>query len=178
MKEENLFCHWEESGRGKLVRDAIHRFMHVDRLHRQAFDGVLGNLGIHRSQHRILVYIKKNGPVCSQKEIARHFDVSAAAVASAMRRLEAEGYLTRCVPDEDTRRREVHITPAGEAVLEKTWQIFSSVDEAMFCDFSDEELRSLTAELDRVQTSLVAFLHERMDGCGENPEKDPGEEKA
>lgn len=177
MKESIVFPPWEESRRMRLVHDTIHRFMYVDRLHRQAFDGLLGNLGIHRSAHRILVYIQRNGPVYSQKEIARHFDISAAAVAAAMRRLEADGYLSRCVPDEDTRRREVRITPAGEALLERTRQIFSSVDEAIFRDFSDEELLALTAELDRLQASLVSLLREREDGRGDFFGKDPGEEK-
>ena len=148
-----------EDARTAAVRTAIHDFMRTDRMHRAAIERKLADLGIHRTQHMMLLDIKRHG-LGSQREIAERFDISPAAVAVTLKKLEENGYITRKAGTHDSRCKEVQLTERGEEILKVSYESFTAVDLAMFSDFSEEELTAFSATLARLQASLRSTVDE------------------
>ena len=139
------------------IRKALDQFMRVDRLHHAAIQRQVGEMGLHRSQHRMLMYLSREKAMPSQRELADFLEISPPAVASTLKRLEAEGYIQRTSSKEDSRNNIITITDKGRAVLEDTHQRFDAVDRTMFEGVSEAELESFTALLDKIQTNLQNF---------------------
>ena len=148
-------CGFAEDARTAAVRTAIRDFMRTDRMHRAAIERKLADLGIHRTQHMMLLDIKRHG-LGSQKEIAERFDISPAAVAVTLKKLEEGGYITRKAGEHDSRCKEVQLTERGEEILKASYEAFTAVDLAMFADFTEDELSAFCAILSRLQAALRA----------------------
>ena len=123
-------------------QNAIRAMLHTDRMHRSVLDHARSRVGIHsRSQHWALRYLEEEGgSISSQKALAEHLEISAAAVAVMMRKLEACGYVERSASDSDSRSLEIRLTDSGREVLGETLRFFKSIDEQMMVGISDEEL--------------------------------------
>ena len=105
--------------------------------------------GVYRSQHRLLMILGKN-PECSQTELAEKLEISPAAVAVSLKKLEKAGYIERQCHESDNRINHVAITENGRAVIDISISYFREMENAFFGDFSDEELRQLEQLLWRV----------------------------
>lgn len=136
----------------KLSR-AINMMIKTDHMHRALIDSRVGALGIHRTQHRILMHLARQESLPSQKELAKHLDVTPAAVTGALKKIEQDGYVERTL-GHDNRYNELHITEKGRAVVNKTRLEFSEVDAAMFEGFSDEELDLYISCLEKLQANI------------------------
>ena len=105
--------------------------------------------GVYRSQHRLLMILGKN-PECSQTELAEKLEISPAAVAVSLKKLEKAGYIERQCHESDNRINHVAITEKGRQVIDISISYFREMENAFFGDFSDEELRQLEQLLWRV----------------------------
>ena len=113
------------------------------------------DLGIHHSQHRMLIALaKRQDNVPSQKELAEILGISAAAVTATLKKLEKEGYITRSMTDEDNRKNEIRITDMGISKLMEGRAIFESSDRTMFEGFSPEEMAMLISFMERIGRNL------------------------
>lgn len=144
----------KEAARAEAVHRTIHDFLYTDRLHRAAIEQALGDLGIHRSQHRMLFHLSRAGGELSQKALAEELDISPAAVAVTLGKLEAAGYIRRTADQGDGRCKTIAVTPEGEALLLAGRSAFAEVDLAMFAALSDEELSEFSSMLHRMQEAL------------------------
>ncbi len=142
--------------RARRLKDAIHRYICISHLHHSAVEGRISRLGFHHSQHRTLMHLARYEHIPSQKELADTMGISPAAVTATLKRLEKDGYIARTVTDTDNRCNEIRITDSGRRAVEESRAIFDSIDTAMFADFTDEELDTFTALLDRLQHNLTA----------------------
>ena len=109
--------------------------MKTERMHKTVVDSRISALGIHRGQHSILREIARaernpEAKALSQKDIAQHFGVSAAAVAMMMKKMESEGYITRNMSSSDNRFNELHLTELGLSMLSQSREIFQRVSES------------------------------------------------
>ncbi len=136
--------------------EAVRLFLRVMRRHHACVEGRIGDLGIHHSQHRLLMLLARCNQIPSQKELAEMLGVSPAAVATTLKRLEKEGYIARTVTDEDNRRHEIRITEAGLRKVEESREIFGAVDRLMFDGFSEAEIASLLAMMKRMDENFDA----------------------
>ncbi len=141
--------------RAEAVQRTIHGFLHTDRLHRAAIDRALADLGIHRSQHRMLMHIQRAAGRISQKRLGEELDISPAAVAVTLRKLERHGYLRRTADADDGRCKTIEITPRGAEVLKAGRSAFTEVDLLMFSRFSEEDLALFSDLLSRMRAALV-----------------------
>lgn len=132
---------------------AVEMMMRTSRMHKAMIDARVREIGIHRTQHRILMRLAKCGTLPSQKELADHLDVTPAAVTGALKKIEQDGYIERTL-GHDTRYNELKITEKGMALVEKTRKMFSEADVAMFDGLSDEELDSYIAVLGKLQENI------------------------
>ncbi len=103
----------------------------------------------------MLMHISKYDNIPSQKEIAEHFDISPAAVAVTLKKLEAEGYIERTRgADGDTRQNTISITEKGRREITDTREFFDYVDNTMFKDFSNEEFSTFISLLNKANNNL------------------------
>ena len=155
MREKQEQTPWEESETHRACR----MFMGTDRMHRRLFERLVTDLGIHRSQHFLLMNIDRDG-VGSQKELAARMNISGAAAAVTLKKLEAGGYIER-VPDErDSRNNRIHITEEGKRVINASRDYISLLDRTMFQGIDEQSLAVFTACLEKMQENLSLFLED------------------
>lgn len=136
---------------------AIGLLIRIMRRHHACVERRIGDLGIHHSQHRMLMQLaKREGELPSQKELAEAMGISPAAVATTLKRLEKEGYIARSCTDEDNRRNEIRITDQGLSKVVESREIFEKTDRSMFEGFSAEEMATLLAFMERIDKNLDA----------------------
>lgn len=136
----------------KLSR-AIDMMIKTDHMHRALIDSRVRSLGIHRTQHRILMHLARCGKLPSQKDLAKHLDVTPAAVTCALRKIEKDGYVERNL-GHDNRYNEIQITDKGRELVEKTRLLFSEADSSMFVGFTDSELETYISCLEKLQANI------------------------
>ena len=140
----------------KLFR-AIEMMMYSGRLHKALIDLRVRDIGIHRTQHRILMHLAKCERIPSQKELAEHLDITPAAVTGAIKSIERDGYIKRTL-GQDTRFYEIEITEKGRELVSLTREMFSAADVTMFEGFSEEELDTYIACLEKIQNNIKKQL--------------------
>ncbi len=146
-------CHIPDSPHIRLV--CI--FLRIMRRHHAHVERRIGDLGLHHSQHRMLMHLaRRQGELPSQKELAEALGISPAAVTTTLKRLEKEGYISRAITDEDNRRNEISITEKGLSKVVESREIFESADRAMFEGFSESEMATLLDFMERIDRNLDA----------------------
>ena len=125
----------------------------TDRMHKCMIDNRVRDIGIHRTQHRILMHLARHGKLPSQKELAERLDITPAAVTGALKKIEQDGYIERTL-GHDTRFNEIKITEKGKAMVALTREMFSSADRAMFEGFTEEELDTYISCLEKLQANI------------------------
>ncbi len=138
-------------------RETMGRLMRVNRLHRSVVEKKFKELGVHRTQHMLLVYIAKSDTPPSQKQIAHHFDVTPAAVAMSLKKMEKNGLIERKSSECDSRVNFIQLSQKGREVQEKTMEMFKTMDETAICGVSEEELNMLNSILERMAENLISF---------------------
>ena len=131
-----------------------HMLRHIGRLHHRIVEARVCSLGIHPSQHFLLMRLSDMGRFPSQVQIAEEMDVSPASVARTLKHLEAGGYIERCGSDVDCRRNEIAISPKGEEIVRRSKEIFDRMETACFAGFAPEELEQLESMLQRMTDNL------------------------
>ena len=125
-----------------------------DRQLRRCIEKKVNHTGVYQSQHRLLMHLNHH-PNCSQIEIAREMEISPAAVAVSLKKLESGGYIMRETTESDSRTHRVTITKKGRSVIERSEQMFWETEKAMFEGFSEEEMQSLQQFLERIYENLL-----------------------
>lgn len=135
------------------LSQAINMMIKTDHMHKSLIDSRVGALGIHRTQHRILMHLAKHDKLPSQKELAEHLNVTPAAVTGALKKMEKDGYVERTL-GQDNRYNELRITEKGRELVIKTRRLFCEADASMFEGFTDEELDTYISCLERLQANI------------------------
>lgn len=136
------------------ARCTIHKLLSTVKLHRFAFDGMRETTGLGRTAHRMLMQIADKHAPCSQTELAEALEISAAAVAVMLKKLEADGYVCRKVNPADTRFNRIALTEKGTNIVNKSHEAFDAIDNAILDGFSEAELLTLNAYIDRMHENI------------------------
>ena len=150
--------------RAQRIKDDIDVLIHTMRLHHRVVERRLDGMGVHHSQHRMLMRLSDLGRSVSQCELADAMDVSPACVARMLKPLNAAGLVEKA-DGSDGRRNEISVSPAGMQLVEDSRAVFRQIGEQMFEGLTDNELKTLGLLLDRLKANLS-----NMDrgGMGEN----------
>ena len=132
---------------------AIEIMIKTEHMHKALLESCARTLGIHRTQHRILMHLARHDKLPSQKELAERLDVTPAAITSALKKIEADGYVERTL-GHDNRYNELRITEKGRELVKKTRRLFSEVDSSLFDGFTDEELDTYISCLEKLQANI------------------------
>ena len=136
---------------------AVRTMIKTDKMHKCLFEAALSDSEVRRSAHFMLRYIRKNGELSSQKELAKLLDITPAAVTGALKRLEADGYITRSL-GKDNRYNVIQLTDVGNALLDSTEEKFRKIDSSMFDGFTEEELDFYISCHEKIQNNIMAML--------------------
>lgn len=140
--------------RSDSVKKALELFMRNDRMHRRLFEkNVVQRLGIHRSQHMMLMNIS-HFCSCSQKDIAARLDISPAAAAVTLKKLETGGFVRRDADAGDSRKNLIVLTAKGQEIVNETRRLADQLNRAMFNDIDEEQMHILTDCLLKMQSNL------------------------
>ena len=137
-------------------------------MHRRAICKYSSDIGLHHSQHRMLMHLANNEVIRSQKQLAEHFGISPAAVATMLKKLESDGYIARAKSADgtDCRNNEIIITDTGRRVATETEKYFKYVDCCAVKDFSDEEIELFINLLERMRGNLGDVEGSQMEDKG------------
>ncbi len=136
----------------------IQAFICTDQMHRRLFERQMAKIGVHRSQHRILMYLAANrDKELSQKDIAETFDISPAAITVTLKKLESGGYITRKAHRYDNRVNTVSVTEKALSVVETTKRFSEDLEEVVFAGFSDDELNTFSTLLNKMQSAMLSY---------------------
>ncbi len=152
-------------------------FICAARAHKKAISKYGCELGLHHSQHRMLMHLANNEVIRSQKQLAEHFGVSPAAVATTLKKLESDGYIERAKSADglDCRNNEIVITELGRKIATDSEKYFRFVDCQTIKDFSKEEIDIFLSLLERIQKNLCDI--DLTDGVSEQSENTNSENK-
>ena len=148
----------------KLCR-AVELMKKTTHKHRQLFDSKVKEIGIQQTRHRILMHLARHKMLPSQKELCDHLNITAAAVTLSLKKLERDGYIERSL-GHDNRYNETRITEKGKVLVERTRDVFSKTDREIFEGFSEEELDSYIACLQKMHFNINKMM-EKGDECDE-----------
>ena len=128
-------------------------FRRADAALKRCIERRVKDTGVFRSQRRLLMHLHTQ-PNCSQVELARRLEVSPAAIAVSIKKLEKGGFVRRETDEADNRVHQLIITEKGQQVIEKSILMFSEVDAMMFTGFSEEEMELMREFLERIRQNL------------------------
>ena len=158
----------EERDRAQRIKENVDAMIHTMRLHHRVVERRIDGLGVHHSQHRMLMKLSFLGKSASQKELADALDVSPACVARALKPLSAAGLVEKA-EGSDGRCNAVSVSDAGRRLVEDSKAVFRDIDGRMFEGVTDAELDALNRVLRRLQENLIE-MEGRDPACGERRE--------
>ena len=103
-------------------------------------------------------------------------EISPAAVAVSLNKLEKGGYIARRTDAEDHRSNRVSITDRGDQVISRSIQLFDEVEYGMFEGFTPEEMEQFNAFLQRIYRNL-SRMQEGMGAGGAERNKEAEKNK-
>ena len=134
------------------------KMMTILRDHKSAIDQYVDETRLHKSQHRLLMSLAALGDPVSQKKLADYLNITPAAVAVTLKKLEKNGLVTKTISNEDNRFNNVTITEKGKKIVKESQKVFQNTDDVMFKDFTEEEILQLEGFMDRIQKNLSDVL--------------------
>lgn len=130
--------------RRELQHNVNNLFRQADHVLKRAISKKVEDTGIYRSQHRLLMMLGKHSD-CSQSDIAEKMEISPAAVAVSLKKLEKAGYIRKQCDEEDCRMNHVVVTDKGKEAIHKSILYFQEIEDAIYEGFSEEELEQCSA---------------------------------
>ncbi len=138
-------------------RKLLWKIMKLNREHRKIIEREIASLGIHPSQHHLLMYLERNGQ-STQSSIAAAMEVSPSTIAVSLKKLEKGCYIEKEMDSDDNRFNRIVLTKKGEAVVLKSKQLFDEVDGKLFSALSEEEKETLDGYLERLLYAMETLL--------------------
>lgn len=135
--------------RGEEQHRIIDLFRNTDKMIKRSVDKKVEGTGVYRSQHRMLMILGKH-PEISQTELAEKLEISPAAVAVSLKKLEKSGLIARQANEDDNRVNHVTVTEKGGLTIKVSAEYFREMEAALLKDFSMEEMEALEKFFKRI----------------------------
>lgn len=141
-------------------RAIMGKLMSIMRDHKSVVDWFVNETKLHKSQHRLLMTLARLGNNVSQRDLAETLNITPAAVAVTLKKLEKNGLVGRKMAEKDNRYNEVVLTEKGKKIVKESYKVFKYADEKMFDGFSMEELDTFEGYLNRIKDNLSKKMEE------------------
>lgn len=139
-REPRGFDTWLSVGRTNLK---VHRTLNL----------LLGELDLSIAQHEILLTVGRHSGL-TQRELSEQLLVIKSNATALLQKLEARGLVRRSPDPDDSRVKRLSLTRSGEALVERSFAVQTSVVEAMASVMSDDELQMTADIMGRVGAAL------------------------
>lgn len=139
----------------------IWRCIGISKHHKKAIESYVEDHHMPKSQHRLLLTLSKMGDNVCQKDLATQLQVTPAAVAVTLRKLEAANIIEKKISQKDNRYNRVVITDVGKEIVSDSEKAFHSIDQQSFEGFSNEEMETLLTLLSRLDDNLNRIMQEK-----------------
>ena len=140
--------------RTDINHKTVKSFLRANRLLKAAASRCAESFGLHRSQHRMLMLICRNGGGVSQKQLAEAMDVSPAAITVMLNKLQESGYITRVSSKTDSRVNLISPTEKALEIQTASQQYFEELDSTLLKGFEEQELLVLINAFERMQKNF------------------------
>lgn len=147
---------------GNIRKVVMKQFRRTDSLMKRTIEKRVSITGVYRSQHQLLMQIAHH-PKSSQIEIAERLDISSAAVAVSLKKLEKGGYIKKDLDTTDNRINQIEVTEKGKYVVEKSHLIFEEIEKTIFEGFTEEEIEKTGELLERIYQNLCRVQEGRKE---------------
>ncbi len=137
------------------TNEFVGKIMKLNRLHRSVIGDGTDEFKLRRSVNLMLIYISQCKAPPSQKDIAESFDITPAAVAMALKKMEMRGLIMRTPSESDNRINLIELSDAGRELLEKNKQRFDTADKVMLDGIDEKDLVEISKILDKMIANLV-----------------------
>ncbi len=141
-------------GRFKLDNQLCFRLYTASRLITQAYHPLLAEHGLTYPQYLVLMVLweKDSQPV---NDIAKRLMLETNTVTPLLKRMEAEGILTRVKGEKDARQMIVRLTRKGHGLQTKLMNVPEAVGSAVLCEsITPETVPGLFGMLDDIINQL------------------------
>ena len=119
------------------------------RAHRALAAELVAELGLHAGQELTLMLLwDRDGR--SQKALCEALRLDHSTVAKSLRRLEEAGLVSRQKSDDDARVSLVHLTPAGQALRERTQAAWAALEQRTVAGLPADEIERFLATARRL----------------------------
>jgi MarR family transcriptional regulator, 2-MHQ and catechol-resistance regulon repressor len=141
----------------------VHAWLILMKAHRsltKRAERSFAELDIGLTDFVILEMLLHKGPQ-KVSDIGRRVGLTSGAITSAVDRSEQQGLVVRGADANDRRSRIVELTPRGRRLIERAFACHSEAMEEAMSVLTPSELRTLSALLKRVGTSVQSKLEEQ-----------------
>ncbi|MBQ8835974.1 MAG: MarR family transcriptional regulator [Clostridia bacterium] len=149
-----------------MAKATVHKLITTMRKHHRVFDIMRERTGLGRSAHRMLMILSDSDDTLSQTSLAEKLEISTAAVAVTLKKMEADGYILRKTNEDDSRFNSIELTDAGKNIVEISKKSFDIIDTSIFAGFDEKEMEQFGCYIDRIQEN-IRVLEERVNKGGE-----------
>lgn len=123
----------------------LHAVIHDEELQMKAEMGV----EISGQQLMVLNYISKNTETI-QRDVVTFLNRKAATVSVLLKNMEANGWIDRKVPDDNSRNKNIYLTKAGNELVQTYQLVQKRVRKQMLDGLTMDELSQLNELLQKV----------------------------
>lgn len=136
-----------------LKAEALFHLKLIDIFRHCYFKKSFCETGIYHGQFPLLKYISEHDG-CGQIEMSKQFNISPAAVAKSLTRLEKAEFITKKQDNDNKRANLIYLTEKGKKALDDNRAHFAAFDEKLFQDFSGEEITEFKRMVDKMLINL------------------------
>ena len=147
----------------QLQMNLIGKMILITKEHRMAVNRYVEKNDLQKSQHRLLLVLShliEESSNVSQRDLAESLNVTPAAVAVTLKKLEKNGIVSKTTSETDNRYNELSITEKGRQIVKDSKKAFRSTDMQIFKDFTTEEMEQLMSFLGRMEANLLPLTEE------------------
>ena len=137
--------------------------IHITKAHHCVVESGIKDLGLHRSMHIMLYHIAKCDTPPSQKDLAQMLNISPAAGATTIERLDTEGYIEKTVLNTDRRTNLITVSEKGRSALDQVSGIIGKTDEDIFAGLGEEEIDAFIKTLDTIIGNIKAIKEKKKE---------------
>ena len=112
----------------------------------------LKSLGLNNQQARLLKYVSEH-PGSIQKDVAAFLGRQTATLTNMLKPLTQQGYISRKIPDDNERQKQLFIEPKGTQALTLINEIFNNLEAMTKSVISQDEQAAFINTLKQLVTA-------------------------
>lgn len=136
--------------------DFAYLIQDISRLLSREFERHAGDLGLSRSQCRVLAYVRQDEG-CSQSSLAQLMGIQKIALSRLVDSLEDKGLLQRRSDSDDKRVRRLYLLPESQKVLGHIWSVLGAVSDSATGPLNKQQGSQIIKSLHLVRNHLSSI---------------------